>query len=402
MSAASVRTVVLTERIARPVRFAPADVAFLLTRHRGRIDVLPTWRRHRYRVTALGYAGVLVAPTCRLVIRPKIPLQNLFVLLDPTAPVPSEADASSPEPVGELLDFLAGQLAHRLAARAVAGLHRGYRERADEGPTLHGRLDLQAQLREAPGRKDVLHGRVDDLTVDVPCNQAAKATAERLLSSGLLGDSVRQALTRALRGYEDVSAPPLGAELFAAAQPDRLTEAYRPPLDLCRLLADGLAPGDRSGAIPGPAFLLDLERVFERFVTRGIVEAFADEPGAVSVQPPHRLRSDEAAPTLTLRPDVTLDRGGRPVLIVDAKWKRLPRAGPLPADLYQALAYGAALGARRVVLVYPGRRERCWTYTLPAALELEVRTLAVTGPGERCRRSLRRLGRELRRAWKGL
>src|SRR5207253_1929135 len=143
------------------------------------------------------------------------------------------------------------------------------------------------------------------------------------------------------------------------------TEAYRPLLDLCRLLADGLAPGERAGAVAGPAFLLDLERVFERFVTRGLTEAFADEPGAVAVQPPHRLRGDGAAPALALRPDVTLDRGGRPVLVVDAKWKRLPRAGPLPADVYQALAYGAALGARRAVLVYPGRRERRWTYALP-------------------------------------
>src|SRR5262249_5789820 len=152
----------------------------------------------------------------------------------------------------------------------------------------------------------------------------------------------------------EVSAPPLGPELFARAQPDRLTEAYRPLLDLCRLLADGLAPGERSGEMPGPAFLIDLERVFERFVTRGLVEVVADTPGAVSVQPPHRLRGEGTAPAIVLRPDVTLGRDGRPVLVVDAKWKRLPRAGPLPTDVYQALAYGAALRARRVVLVYPG------------------------------------------------
>jgi 5-methylcytosine-specific restriction enzyme subunit McrC len=402
MSADRVRTVVLTERVTRQVRLAPVDVEFLLARHRGHLDLRPAGHRHRYLVTPLGHVGVLVAPSCRLVIRPKVPLQNLLILLEPTVSLPASDDSSSPEPAGELLDFLGVHLASLLTERAATGLHRDYRERDDEGPVLHGRLDLPAQLRETPGRKDRLHGRVEDLSVDVPCNQAAKATAERLLSSGLLSDGAGQALARALRGYEGVSAAPLGPELFARAQPDRRTEAYRPLLDLCRLLADALAPGERCGDVAGPAFLLDLERVFERYLTRGVCAAFADTPGVVAVQPSHRFPGDEPAPEIVLRPDVTLNRDGRPVLIVDAKWKRLPREALVTSDVHQALAYGAALGARRALLVYPGRRDRRWTFTLTTTLQLEVRTLAVTGSRERCRRSLRRLGRTLRRSWDAL
>jgi hypothetical protein len=68
--------------------------------------------------------------------------------------------------------------------------------------------------------------------------------------------------------------------------------------------------------------------------------------------------------------------------------------------VYQALAYGAALGVRRAVLVYPGGRDRAWTYDLAhGPLRVEVRTLRVRGGLDCCRRSLRRLGRDLRRAW---
>jgi 5-methylcytosine-specific restriction enzyme subunit McrC len=280
--------------------------------------------------------------------------------------------------------------------RTAAGLHRGYREQSVQGPTLHGQLDLAAQMREAPGRKEQLHGRLDELSVDVPCNQAVRATAERLLGSGLLEDAAHRALARALRGFDGVSSVVLGPALFARAQPDRLTEAYRPLLDLCRLLADGLAPGEQPGPFAGPAFLLDLERAFERYLMRGIEEAFGTQAAA---QASHRIApAHPGPPDIVLRPDVTITAAGRLVLAVDAKWKRPPRTYLDIGDLHQALAYGAALGVRRVVLVYPGRRDRAWTYPIRSAFDVQVRVLRVVGPGDACRESLRRLGHALLRA----
>src|SRR5262249_19741031 len=148
------RTLFLTERVACLCRLAPADVEFLLAEYRDHFDLLPTGARHRYRLTPRGHVGVVVAPTCRLVVRPKVPLRPLFSRREPPPPLPAERDAVTPEDGTAVLDFLAGQLAARLAERTAAGLHRGYREQAEQGPFLHGRLDLAAQLREAPGRKD--------------------------------------------------------------------------------------------------------------------------------------------------------------------------------------------------------------------------------------------------------
>ena len=115
------RTLVLTERKPRRVRLAPADVEFLLAAHAGRIDLAPTGRRGVYRLTPRGVAGVVAAPTRRLVIRPKIPLQNLFFLLDPDDPAPASRDETAPTPRPDLLDFLAGRLARLLAERSAAG-----------------------------------------------------------------------------------------------------------------------------------------------------------------------------------------------------------------------------------------------------------------------------------------
>jgi 5-methylcytosine-specific restriction enzyme subunit McrC len=386
------RTLFLTERKPHRVRLAPADVVFLQTTHRNRIDLAPTGRRGVFRLTPRGCAGVVVAPTLRLVIYPKIPLQNLFLLLDPDDPISAAPDEVAPAPGLQILDFLAGRLARLLMERGAAGLRRGYREREEQGPFLHGRIDVTAQLREGAARKDRLHSVRDDFTADVPCNQAPKATAERLLASSLLGGRAREMLIQALRGFEEVGPAPLTPDVFAAAEADRLAEGYRPLLDLCRLLADALGPSDVAGITPCPAFLLDMERVFERYVTRGVTEAFTDRRTA-KAQETHVV-----APGVEMRPDVTVYRDGQPIMVVDAKWKR-PTGAPVPADLYQMLAYCTALGVGRAALVYPGRRDGAQVIRLQnAPIQVEMRTLRVIGEPARCLRSLKRLGRALKKS----
>jgi 5-methylcytosine-specific restriction endonuclease McrBC regulatory subunit McrC len=86
------------------------------------------------------------------------------------------------------------------------------------------------------------------------------------------------------------------------------------------------------------------------------------------------------------------------VLVVDAKWKRLPQGALITSDVYQVLAYCAALGVGRAALVYPGRRNRKWEYAFAhAPVRLEVHTLRVVGSRRACQAAARRLARALQR-----
>src|SRR5205823_913133 len=118
-------TLVLTERVAAVCRLTSGDVEYLADRHRTHLDLAPMGVPDHYRVTPRGYAGVVRAPDCRLVIRPKVPVENLYFLLDPLAPPPAGTDRAASIPGEDLLVFLAGRLAGLLAERAAAGLHRG-------------------------------------------------------------------------------------------------------------------------------------------------------------------------------------------------------------------------------------------------------------------------------------
>jgi 5-methylcytosine-specific restriction enzyme subunit McrC len=393
------RTIFLRERVPRDCGLTRADVDLLLTDHRTHVEVVPTHRRGRYRLTPTGHVGTIVLPTRRLVIRPKIPVANLFHLLDPDNPPPVIEDRAETAVGTEALDFLAGRLAQLLAERAAAGLHRGYAERSQRGAVLQGRIDVSAQVREGGARKDALHCRFEEFTADVSCNQVPRAVAELVLRSPLAGERARSAVRQSLAGYDGVEAATLGPDTFAQAAPGRLIEAYRPLWDLCRLLADGLAPAGREGATTCPAFLLDMERVFESYVTRGIVAAFAGrEPYRVDVQPWHVANRPVAGqPDIHLRPDVVLAHDGRTEVVIDAKWKDLAGSPLVIDDIHQVLAYCTALGIGRGVLVYPGRCHRRWEYEMIGTpIRLTIQAIRVVGDREACLRSWRRLGKLLR------
>jgi 5-methylcytosine-specific restriction enzyme subunit McrC len=384
------RTLRLTEYRPRDVRLRRADVDGLLAHPRRPIEVVPTGQPGRYRLTAQGFAGVLHTPNLRIVLRPKVPRANLFLLLDPDAPPDTIPDSSGAEPGTEALDFLARRLADAMRARAAAGLRRGYVERADQQPFLQGRLDVAAQSRETPAGRARFHTAREEFSPDLPVHGLAKATAETLLTSPFVTADTRAALRLAAAGYAEVPAGPVDL----AALDARPSDADRPLIDLCRLLVKGLRPTDAAGDATGPGFLLDLERVFERYVERGLRTAM----GSLEVQREFVYHAPVPAgqPTLTGRPDFVFRRGGRVSAVLDAKWKALD--GPPPAaDVHQALAYAAGLGCRDVRLVYPGRRYQIWRYELTASeTKLTVHTLRVVGPAEKCARSLERLRNALR------
>jgi 5-methylcytosine-specific restriction endonuclease McrBC regulatory subunit McrC len=162
------------------------------------------------------------------------------------------------------------------------------------------------------------------------------------------------------------------------------------------LLIDSLGPTTSAGRQSAPAFLLPLERLFEQYLTRAVQEAFTDHQ--VHAQPTYSAcESIPQQPDVSVRPDIAIERNGRVRLVVDAKWKRLPRAAVVTEDLYQMLAYCSTLPAPMAVLVYPGRR-RVWEYAFPhIGARVQMRTLDVSGTVEQCARARRRLGRDLRR-----
>jgi 5-methylcytosine-specific restriction enzyme subunit McrC len=383
------RTIRLVEYRPRAVRLLRADANFLLANARHAVEIVPTGELRQYRLTAQGVAGVVLTPNLWIAIRPKIPRANLFHLLNPDSPPELLPDRSAAEPGTDAIDFLAGRLAAGMSERAARGFDHSYVEESGRQQFLQGRLNIAAQLRQSPTTRDHFHVTRQEFSPDSLLNRLPKSVAEAITASPFISPQTRAALRAAIAGYDSVQSVPLNIADFDHIVFDQFTELERPFLDLCRLLAESIQPTDKSGDTSRPGFLINLERVFEKYVERVLrVHIPGIETQREFVF--HRPTRDRQ-PALTGRPDIVIRSNGKPKCVIDAKWKSLD--GPPPAaDVHQALAYAIGLGCKDVRLVYPGGRWSTWRYEMAQSdVSLTIHALRVVGPREKCEQSMRRL-----------
>ncbi|MFE9742668.1 McrC family protein [Streptomyces sp. NPDC006477] len=284
----------------------------------------------------------------QLRLRPKLDVRDLLFLLsysptDPWHPEPVTAAAAD-----DLLPALADLLARTARRTLEAGVLHGYREVEEELPLIRGRIRTAAQLRRT-GLPLPIAVRYDDHTPDIAENRILLAALH--LAAQLPGVPVPTRLTlRHLAGRLHGVHRPHPGETLPVWAPTRLNARYAPVLRLAELLLSG-GSIRLEGGLPAPAdgFLLDLPRVFERFVSVTLGAALARHGIRCAPQDVHRL--DEAGRAV-LRPDLVLYRGGRPVSVMDAKYVFLAATAPRVDHLYQLLAYCTALGITHGHLVY--------------------------------------------------
>ncbi len=129
----------------------------------------------------------------------------------------------------------------------------------------------------------------------------------------------------------------------------RLNRRYAPALHLARLILQRTSVEHGPGTTSANGFLFDMNHVYEDWLTQALTTTLETHGGQVRRQQPLALDDDRR---VTMQTDITWWSGADCLAVIDAKYKRLPPAGPRPEDLYQILAYCTALGLRSGHLVY--------------------------------------------------
>jgi 5-methylcytosine-specific restriction endonuclease McrBC regulatory subunit McrC len=340
------RVVRLTERRTRTVRLPHGEVEFLLAHARNIIDITPTFAAHTFNLTPRGYVGFLASENTRYEIAPKLAWPHLQLLLG----FHTTGIAQQPALPRDLLAVLATAFAEELEAVSRVGLVAGYGETESVSPFLRGRLRTAAQLRDAASRAfpDRFHIEEPVFDFNTVWNQIAKATATALLRHEL-PLALRQRIEAATAPLADVESRDITEHDFATANREPRVAHYAALLRVCEFVLRGFAVATPATPATGGSFLLDLSRVFERYVARELRRAFANHAQwEVQTQPAFAV-----GPTV-LQPDIVIAKRGQPWAVLDTKWKR-PASDA--SDIHQVLAYAALTGARRVALVYPGSHD---------------------------------------------
>lgn len=303
----------------------------------------------RWEMRAARKVGVVRIGSTTVWVKPKITIAKLLWLIGWSRRPVFVADG--PIELAETSELVAA-LAEAfcvLAERALASDPiQGYREIESSETVLRGRLRSDDQRRQRFGLAVPLLVRYDDYLVDVAENQILRSAATTLLR--LPGvDRGTQARLRKLRALlAEVSDLVPGTPL-PSWQPTRLNSRYHDALGLAEIVWSGRALEQEAGSVRLDGFLIDLYQVFENFVTATLGSALERVAGRCQAQ--DRFSLDEEA-LINIRPDLVWRIGGRPVAVIDAKYKAETPAGFPQADLYQALAYGIAYSLPDVHLVY--------------------------------------------------
>lgn len=266
------------------------------------------------------------------------------------------------------------------ARRAFSrGLLRGYRTEEDSLLTVRGRIRVDEQVRRRFGVTVPLEVRYDDFTVDVLPNRLVKAAAWRLLGLRVRPSS-RATLGGVLANLEDVALEEFPSGTLPEVRFDRLNEHYREVVELSRLILRHSSVETQRGNVRASGFLVDMNIVFQEFVTRALRQALGLSERA--------FRSDEAIPPIwldeakvvRLKPDLSWWDGSMCIFVGDAKYKKVHDERVPNADLYQLLAYATALNLPGGLLVYAKGEDKEIVHRVPnGGKSLEVAALDLSG-----------------------
>ena len=372
-------TITLYEYERKSLRLSESQSRRLASVGKGAITVEPEAQHGYYSITAQNLVGTLVVDDLRVLVRPKIRPDNLFLLLevglDPDAWRQEAFDyATSADLLPSVIAFYARTLETTLAR----GLLRSYRHTEDRLVALRGRIDMAGQFRQA-GIQMPVACRFDEYTSDIAENRYLKAATRLALRVPGVAPEDRQRLLREVVSLEDVA--------DVHAQPDeldriaftRLNAHYQPALHLARLLLANLTLADELGKRAASSFLVDMNQLFEDFVTQRLRRALRGRLVVID-QFPSRL---DTGNQVRMKPDLVFRSEGREVLVADIKYKLTGDAQARNSDYYQLLAYTTALDLPEGLLIYcladGGRPEGLVTVRY-AGKRLHTLAIDLTGP----------------------
>ena len=334
-----------------------------------------------YRVSARQTVGAVEIGDLSVLIEPKIGIPRLLSLacyaMGQFKPRQDIFDFQEREELPDVLARALASEAHRAFAR---GLLHGYRVEEDALQAVRGRIRIGDQIRRRPGFMLPVEVRYDDFTDDILENRLVKAAATRLSRMRLRSQKARSDLSWVAGMLEQVSLVEFGAGEVPEARFDRLNEHYRGVVGLARLVLRHSAFGSDRGQVRASGFLMDMNKLFQEFVTvalRELLDVSEEE-----------LRSDRRLPKVTLdtdglaglEPDLSWWDGTTCTFVGDAKYKNLTGKSVPGADLYQLLAYVTALDLPGGLLVYAQGEADTTSYLVRhSGKRLEVVALDLSG-----------------------
>ncbi|MEG4198805.1 5-methylcytosine restriction system specificity protein McrC [Microcoleus sp. Pol12A5] len=305
--------------------------------------------KYQWHLKSKGRVGnITITPEFHITIRPKVPINNLFGMLDYAYNLKIKFPQGSIQcqSLQESYDRLANILAHKILERCRKGLYRDYLSKTERLAYIRGRVDLRSALQKPWDVKLKCH--YNEQTGDIEDNQILAWTLFIIGRSGLCRESVSSTVRKAFHALQGfVTLKPFKSEACIDRNYHRLNEDYQLFHALCRFFLDNTGPSHETGNREMLPFLIDMANLYEQFVAEWLK---ANTPKGFFVKQQHRVTHDE---NYFDRIDLLLGDSETKKIqyVLDTKYKAPDKVAN--NDIHQIVAYANALKCQNAILVYP-------------------------------------------------
>ncbi|MBA2527304.1 MAG: hypothetical protein H0V18_16215 [Pyrinomonadaceae bacterium] len=300
------------------------------------------------------WVGVIVLPSGkRLESRPKVPVRNLFYMLAVALGLKFKNitfwdELAEYEHLDELLEFVASYFTDLLDDRVRRGLYRSYIDQKENLHFVRGRIDFMQDLRLNHALRHRHYCGYSEFTWDIPENQVLRQVTH-LLSGWGFSRRLKLRLVKIDSALAEITPTQFTSNILDRFNYTRHNADYKHLHQFCRLFLDGFSLHEDVGSFYFQTFLLDMNKLFEKFVTKLLISE-APDGVLVSFQVPMHL---DVQGKVRMAPDLVITTSGVPQIIGDCKYKRLESGQYKNFDLYQIALYCVVGNVSRGILAYP-------------------------------------------------
>ena len=318
------------------------------------VILYPAEKEGEYYLRPGSIVGALEVGDLSVLIEPKIGIPQLLSLACYAMGVVKHQDLRMFDfkKTEALPDMLACALSAAARRAFRRGLLHGYRTEEEALYGIRGRIRFDDQLRRRFAIAIPVEVRYDEFTNDILANRLVKAAGLRLGGMQLRSQEARRGLGWIGGMMADVSWVEFPPHKVPKVAFDRLNEHYLLVVELARLVLRHSEYQTGRGAVRSSGFLVDMNVLFEKFITRALQEAMkVSDRTFRKVRPRDRVTLDEKG-AVRLEPDLSWWDGSVCRFVGDAKYKRITDDRVPNSDLYQLLAYATALDLPGGMLIY--------------------------------------------------
>ncbi len=341
------------------------DVQTLLALFVGKLDVTTNMATSKYNLQSYQYAGVIALPHTKIIIEPKTKIVNLNYMISKVYGLATFQNCATEfGSIKEWSDFVLLLFLELVTELTSKGLNKHFQEIKENSTTIKGGIDFVKQAKENFGYPLQHHCNYTEVSSNTIENQILKLALHQVYSICELESQLIWQLNKLEKYFTSVSLPNLIKINLSQLSFNRLNEQYRFPLALAQMILEMCSPLLEGNSHLFPAFLIDLNRLFERYVADYLAKTcsnyqhFFANKLTLSYQTQDYL---DQTSQIRIIPDLVLSSGEKALAVIDTKYKLA--TSELNRDYYQIISYCLAKNTLCGVLVYPNweiKREKIY------------------------------------------